>query len=91
LDIIYRSYKEEIMGLNKEYVNYRVSTKEKKKCLTCDFFYGPSSCEIVQGNISPEAVCDRFFIGGRGSNFAKGGDFYVKQYELKRVQEGVKK
>ena len=67
------------MGLSKEYVDYRVSSKKKVRCLTCDNFFANSNCEVVNGNISPEAVCDRWFVGGRGSNFAKGPEFYQKQ------------
>ena len=71
------------MGLLKEEVNYRISKKKTKKCLTCDNYIGPSSCEVVTGNISPEAICDRYYIESR--NVGKDAEFYKK--ELKRNQQ----
>ena len=50
------------MGLEEDYVGYKIGSGDKK-CLTCDNFYGPSSCDVVEGNISPEAVCERHKIG----------------------------
>ncbi len=68
------------MGLSKESVNYKIAKKKTLRCSTCDFYYPPGAqCEIVEGNISPDAVCDRWFIGGRSSNVAKGPEFYKRQ------------
>jgi len=39
----------------KESVNYR----PHEKCGTCGHFYG-GHCDQVEGNISPDAVCDRW-------------------------------
>jgi hypothetical protein len=45
-------------GLNKEEVNYRLH----EKCNTCNYFYHPNSCEKVDGNISQDAVCNKWEI-----------------------------
>lgn len=62
-------------GLDKSAVNYR----PYEKCLTCMHFYGPNSCDIVAGNISPEAVCDRWEM--KEKDTGKDGDFYLKEYQ----------
>jgi len=58
------------MGVEKDYVNYKIASADtKKKCATCDNFYPPGAfCELVDGNISPEAICDRYHIGGGKSD-----------------------
>jgi len=45
-------------GLSKEEVNYRLH----EKCATCTYFYPANSCEIVQGNVSADAVCNKWEI-----------------------------
>ncbi len=45
-------------GLPKDEVNYR----HHEQCGTCNYFYPMNSCKIVAGNISPEAVCDKYQI-----------------------------
>lgn len=62
-------------GLNKDEVNYR----QHEKCNTCGYFYYPSSCEIVDGNISPDAVCDKWEIKPK-KNEGKDGEFYMDEY-----------
>ena len=62
-------------GLNKSEVRYR----QHEKCLTCMHFYGPNSCEIVQGNVSQDAICDKWEIWERQE--PKDGKFYIKEYE----------
>jgi len=44
--------------LTKEEVNYRVH----EKCNTCNYFYYPNTCELINGNISPDAVCNKWEI-----------------------------
>jgi hypothetical protein len=44
--------------LTKDDVNYRVH----EKCNTCNYFYYPNTCEKINGNISPDAVCDKWEI-----------------------------
>ena len=69
------------MGLDKDYVGYKIATKKTLRCSTCDNFYPPSAmCEIVEGNISPDAVCDRYHIGGR-RNSGRDGEFYKKEHK----------
>jgi hypothetical protein len=71
------------MGVAKDYVNYKIATKKTLRCSTCDNFYPPSAmCEVVDGNISPDAVCDRYFIGGRRTS-GKDKEYYKR--ELKKV------
>jgi hypothetical protein len=62
-------------GLSKDSVDYR----QHEKCLTCMHFYPANSCEIVSGNISPEAVCNRWEIKKRDEG--KDGHFYKEQLE----------
>ena len=62
-------------GARKDEVRYR----QHEKCLSCIHFYGPNSCDIVQGNISPEAVCDRWEV--KESEQGKDGEFYKEAYE----------
>ena len=44
--------------LTKDDVNYRVH----EKCNTCNYFYHPNICELINGNISQDAVCDKWEI-----------------------------
>lgn len=60
----------------KEEVRYR----QHEKCLSCIHFYAPNSCDVVAGNISPEAVCDRWEVKELSSG-AKDGEFYKQAYE----------
>jgi hypothetical protein len=62
-------------GIRKDEVRYR----QHEKCLSCIHFYGPNSCDTVAGNISPEAVCDRWEV--READQGKDGEFYKNAYE----------
>ena len=62
-------------GHNKEEVNYRLH----EKCKTCNYFYFPGSCEIVEGNISPDAVCDKWEIEDKKEPM--DGDGYKAEYD----------
>lgn len=62
-------------GRSKDEVNYR----QYEKCLTCTHFYNPGSCELVQGNISPDGLCDLWEIRPR-KNIGKDASFYKEQY-----------
>ena len=62
-------------GLNKEEVNYR----QHEKCKTCMHFYYPGSCDIVDGNISAEAVCAKWGMLPK-DNGGKDGEFYQEEY-----------
>ena len=61
-------------GLNKEEVNYRLH----EKCNTCNYFYHPGSCEKVDGNISPDAVCNKWEIKAKREPI--DGEFYQSEY-----------
>ena len=61
-------------GLPKEEVNYR----QHEQCVTCMHFYPLNSCEIVSGNISPEAVCDKWAM--KVKDTGKDADFYMEEY-----------
>lgn len=60
--------------LSQEEVNYR----QHEKCLTCTHFYAPNSCDIVDGNISPEGVCVKWAV--RPPKRPIDGDFYMEEY-----------
>jgi hypothetical protein len=36
---------------------YQTSPKGEAKCATCGHFRAPSSCELVEGQISPDGWC----------------------------------
>ena len=62
-------------GLSKEAVNYR----HHDECETCNYFYPANSCRIVDGNISPKAVCDKWeMTEPRGPKDKK---FFQKEYD----------
>ena len=63
-------------GLNKEEVNYR----QHEKCKSCDHFYYPGSCDIVDGNISPDTVCDKWEVKPKQASGMDGED-YQREYE----------
>jgi hypothetical protein len=60
--------------LSKEEVNYR----QHEKCLSCTHFYGPNSCDIVDGNISPEAVCIKWEV--KPPARPKDGAFFAQEF-----------
>ena len=62
-------------GLGKEEANYRLH----EKCATCMYFYSPNSCEIIQGNVSSDAVCDKWEI--RPKKEPMDGDSYMAEYK----------
>jgi hypothetical protein len=66
-------------GLNKEEVKYR----HHEKCFTCNYFYYPNSCEKVDGNISPDAVCNKWEMKPPSSE-GKDGSFYKEEYDRVR-------
>ena len=55
-------------------VNYR----QHEKCQNCDHFYPLNSCEKVDGNISPENVCDNWEI--KSPKEVKNKEFFQKQF-----------
>ena len=61
-------------GFTKEEVNYR----QHEQCVTCMHFYPMNSCEIVDGNISAEAVCDKWEM--KKKDLGKDAEFYISEY-----------
>ena len=59
--------------ISKEQVNYR----QFEKCGTCIYFFD-GSCELVNGNIASDAVCDLWSLT-KISNRAKDGKFYLNE------------
>jgi anaerobic selenocysteine-containing dehydrogenase len=41
----------------KQTVNYQAAPKGQSRCGTCSFFQSPSSCNYVDGPISPSGWC----------------------------------
>ena len=60
--------------LSKDDVNYR----QHEKCNTCEYFYTPNICELINGNISPDAVCDKWEI--KPKKEPMDGDSYMTEY-----------
>jgi len=61
-------------GLNKDDVNYR----HMEQCKTCMHFYPANSCDIVDGNISSDAICSKWDMKPRDEG--KDGEFYREEY-----------
>lgn len=62
-------------GIPKADVNYR----HHEQCSTCNYFYPANSCRIVQGNISPEAVCDKWEM--EEPKGTKDKSYFEKEYK----------
>lgn len=71
-------------GKSKEDVNYR----QHEQCSSCVHFYPPNSCEVVQGNVSPEAVCLEWAIKERDSG-PKHAEFYTNEYQKSEKNKGA--
>jgi len=56
------------MGINPDAIALQPHSKEDvgyrqyESCKTCGMFNGRSKCNLVRGNISPDAVCDRWIL-----------------------------
>lgn len=72
--------------LSQQEVNYRGG----EKCALCTFFYPLNSCEIVEGNISAEGLCDRFQIRRDKPNEGKDGTFFAMEFEEKQRRNALK-
>ena len=69
-------------GLTKEAVNYR----HHEQCSTCTYFYHASgSCRIIDGNISPDAVCDKWQMQDKKG--PKDKQYFKKEYEKVMASE----
>ena len=58
----------------KDKVNYR----QLQKCGVCDHFYAPRTCDLVDGTISPDCVCDRFEI--KSTTQYRDKEFFVNEF-----------
>lgn len=67
-------------GLTKEEVNYR----QHELCNTCMHFYPGNSCDIVDGNISSDAVCNKWEIRPKAE--PKDGAFYKEEFYRKNPE-----
>ncbi len=63
---------------SKESVNYR----PLEKCGLCMSFYPGGRCELVEGNISPDAICDKYAIKPPESPY-RDREFYEAEYQKK--------
>jgi hypothetical protein len=61
--------------LNKDEVNYRLH----EKCMTCNYYFYPTSCQIVEGNISQDAVCKRWEV--KPKTEPMDGEGYKAEYD----------
>ena len=62
-------------GLDKDKVNYR----QHEQCSACMHFYPLNSCDLVDGNISPDNVCDHWEVKKKSEG--KDADYYMDEYK----------
>ena len=67
--------------MNKDEVNYRLH----EQCSSCEYFYYPNSCAIVDGNVSPDAVCDKWEI--KPKKEPMDGDSYMAEYKKSKMDD----
>lgn len=63
--------------VSKETVRYR----PHEKCAFCDHFYSSGTCDLVDGTIAPDAICDKFELRSAMSSPGKDATFYLGEYE----------
>jgi hypothetical protein len=59
--------------LNKEDVKYR----PHESCKLCGHFYTGGRCDLVNGNISPDAICDKWEISTNSKY--RDRDFFMNE------------
>ena len=62
--------------LNKDDVRYRVA----EKCRNCDYYLG-TTCQLVEGNISPDFLCDKWVVNSQPKDKGLFADFYIDEYK----------
>lgn len=62
--------------LSKEEVNYR----PLEKCSLCMYYYQAGRCEQVDGNISPEAICNKYSIRPPSSPY-RDKEFFESEFK----------
>lgn len=66
---------------SKEEANYR----HYESCGTCGFYQHSGSCDVVDGSISPDCVCNKYAIREKLPE-AKHADFYMNEYNKSKVK-----
>ena len=67
----------------KDQVNYR----QYESCKTCAMFNGRNKCNLVQGNISSDAVCNKWILQEPNTHMT-GKEMIMKEYEKSKGKEG---
>ena len=60
-----------------------VSYRNFQACRNCNYFYASGACELVEGPISADGVCDIWEQLERPSVY-KDRDFFQREYERKK-------
>ena len=60
---------------SKDQVNYR----QHQKCMSCDHFFTSGVCEIVEGSISPDNVCDLWEVKSQEPRY-RDKEYFQKEY-----------
>ena len=61
--------------VDKTEVRYR----PHERCVFCDHYFASGTCDIVNGTIAADAVCDKFEIKS-ATNIGKDSGFYMNEY-----------
>ena len=62
--------------LSKEEVRYR----QYERCLSCDYYYPSGTCSVVDGNISPDGVCNKWEIKSAEPKY-KDREFFSNEFD----------
>lgn len=57
--------------ISKDEVNYRAAEDQRFRCGTCEHFSSPGQCELVSGNINPEAICSLYSPANTGGGWSE--------------------
>ena len=82
------------MGINPDAVALQPHTKDQvnyrqyESCKTCAMFNGRNKCNLVQGNISPDAVCDRWILSESNPHMT-GKEVIENEYKKSKVKVEV--
>lgn len=62
--------------MNKDDVRYRIS----ETCRSCDY-YVSGTCQIVEGNIAPNYICDKWVVNAHPKDKGLFADYYINEYK----------
>ena len=48
--------------MTKQQAEYQDTPKDIRMCATCTLFEPPKSCQVVEGDVSPEGWCNAFAL-----------------------------